>query len=223
METPEPGSEALALLGDRPATHWRRWPCPRCGHRGHAISIVCPECEALPWWRQSGAAEEESGRIAAQMLRPGVELEARRGGFLPRRHRFSTPMGFLGVLTYRVFGGADWMGADGHEWRMGRVSLLNRTYVMLEGSKPLAAAQAKGLFWLGRYQLWHDNREYLLVRTGITGRNFLLAVEDGPEVLRIRGGLVNPLRRFEVLSEVSLATVILASYLARRMRHGEGE
>ena len=238
--------ESAAFARERREPPWKRWPCPRCGHRGRTIAIVCPECEALPWSvgpsgqpasgpsatgpSASGpsASEPPTTRgpapgIAGQILRPGVELEVRREGFLPRRHRFSTPAGFLGVLTYRTFGGADWLGADGIEWRLGRVGLLRRTYVLLAGATPIAAAEARGVLWQARYQIWQENRTYVLTHIGLTRHNFLLAVEDGPEVLRIQGGWINPLRRFEVLSEVPLATVVLAGYLGRRIRHGEGE
>jgi hypothetical protein len=205
----------------RASLRWHRWPCPRCGHRGRQIRIVCPDCEALPWTVDPSAPNAPSADVAAQVLRAGTELTIRREGLLPRRHRFSTPTGFLGVLTYRAFGGADWLGVDGREWRLGRVGLVNRTYLILDGPRAIAAAQGRGIF-LVRYELWQGNRVYSLVRTGMTHRSFCLHVEDGPEVLRIRSGFVNPLRRVEVLSEVPIATVVLASYLVRRMRHGEG-
>ena len=231
MESYSLDSPPAGLSVGRQEFHWKRWPCARCGYRGRRISIICPGCEALPWTPGSSpaggmlqpAGDGGTPGIAGQILRPGVELEVRREGILPRRHRFSTPAGYLGVLTYRAFGGADWLGADGIEWSMGRVGLLRRTYVLLAGSAAAAGAEAAGLFWLARYQIWQGNRTFVLTHTGVARHSFLLAVEDGPEVLRIRGGWINPLRTIEVLSEVPLATVVLAGYLARRIRHGEGE
>jgi hypothetical protein len=213
---------------------WRRWPCPRCGHSGHRFSVVCPGCEGLPWTPPRGeekpsdgvasfsTAEDGSPLIAFQVLRPGVELEVRADGFFRKRYRFSTPAGFLGVLSRRFSAGADWLGADGREWRLDRMGVLGHAYLLRDGHDPIAAGEARGM-WHGSYRIWQGDRVFALTSTGLSGRTFLLAVEDGPEVLQIQGGFVEPLRKIEVLSEVPVATVVLAAYFACRKRQGEGE
>jgi len=165
-------------------------------------------------------------RVDDQVLRPGVDLEVRGRGPLFVRHRLSTPTGFLGLLTRHLFSGADWLGGDGHEWRIDRIGILGMAWILREGEKAIAAAEVRGIWQeltRGGFQMWQGKRTFVLTRTGLTRRSFLLAVEDGPEVLKIRGGLFDPLRQIEVLSEVPLATVVLAALLASRLRQGERE
>ncbi len=219
--------EHLALA--EPERRWRRWPCPRCGHRGR-FAVVCPSCEALPWTAVPGpeappAASREGFQapdIAARMLRPGTDLDVRGGGLFKTRHRFSTPEGFLGLLARRFSGGATWLGIDGREWRIQRPAVFGRSWILRDATSPIAAAESRG-FWHSGYQIWQQDRNYRLLGEGLSHRSFLLAIEDGPEVLHIHGGVLNPLRRIEVLAEVPIATAVLAGFLVCGLRQGEGE
>jgi hypothetical protein len=201
---------------------WKRWPCPHCGHEGRKFAVACPECESLPWPAEARTDLGQAGRI----LSPGVDLEIRGRKPLYLRHRLSTPTGFLGLLTRRLFAGADWLGADGHDWRIDRIGLLGMAWILHQGPEAVAAAEVRGIWKEAShsgFQLWQENRIFVLSRTGLARRNFLLAVEDGPEVLTIHGGILNPLREVQVLSEVPLATVVLACFLACGLRQGERE
>lgn len=197
---------------------WRRWPCPRCGHRDRRFAVLCPACEALPW----DGVPPDPGAMADRIVAADTPMEVRGRGPFFARHRFSTSAGFLGVLSRRLTGGAHWLGADGGEWFLRRYSMLGRFWVAHDGRRALAAAEALGA-WRGAWRLWQGGQSFRLGRAGIARHNFILAIEDGPEILRIHGGLLNPLRRLEIPADVPLASVILASCLACGMRHGEGE
>jgi hypothetical protein len=229
---PQNAPEGLPpLLSDitRPVGSYHRWPCHRCGHTGRRSSVVCPHCEALPWTvdRDATARPEDTraaaGDIAGWILKGGTELEIRSRGLLGNEHRFSTRTGFLGVLRRRFTSGADWLGADGHEWRIDRIGPLGKAlFILHDGAIPIAAGQSRG-FWRGAYQVWQGSRTFTLMPTGMTRRNYLLAVEDGPEVLRLRGGIIQPLRGIEILTELPVASLVIAAFLACRMRQGESE
>lgn len=203
---------------------WKRWPCPACGFSALRFSVVCPRCEALPW---SGSGEGENlSTLARQTFRPGVQLETRGRRPLYRHHRMSTPTGFLGILSRRLFGGGEWLGVDGHEWRIDRIGPWGLAWVLQEGGHALAAAETKGPWrelLRGGWQIWEGDRSFSLVRAGLARHQFLLVVQDGPEVLRIQGGVVDPLRRIDVLADVNLATIVLAGFLACGLRQGENE
>lgn len=215
MVPPEPGSARSGTVD--PGVRWKRWPCPKCGYTGRRFAVLCPECEARPWPAPLEGAET--------LLKPGVHLEVRGRRPLFLEHRFSTSLGFLGLLTRRLFGGADWLGVDGREWICERVGPLGQAWILLEEDRILAAAEGKGS-WAGLFglswRIWYGQHEYTFARTGLAPHGFVVAVEDGPEILRIRGGVFNPLRSVEVVSELSLPTLLLASFLACGARQSEG-
>ncbi len=202
-------------------TAWKRWPCPKCGHKGR-FAVVCPSCESLPWVGVAAGLDVPGAGMPGRKLRAGTVVEAHKAGVFHTHHRLTVPEGFLGVLTRRLSGGAAWLGVNGREWRIDRAGLLGQAWILRDGAIPVAAAESHGL-WRPTHQVWQGERVFRLMGTGLTQRSFLLAVEDGPEVLRIHGGLFDPLHRIEVLSEATLATVVLTGFLVCGRRHGEGE
>ena len=107
-------------------------------------------------------------------------MEVRREGLLPRRHRFSTPVGYLGVLTYRTFGGADWLGVDGIEWRNVNTSRLIEIAVQL---CTLLAGEL-GIVFIDNFEHCDAEMQQLLIQ-GLVAAGFQLfaaIVSDDPEL-----------------------------------------
>lgn len=196
-----------------------RWPCHRCGHDDRRFTLVCPECEALPW-REAPPITSLAGRL----LERGVTIEIKSEGWLRLKHRFSTLKGFLGSLTRRFFGGADWLGIDGREWRIARAAPLTRTRFLWDEGTPVAAAQIDR--WRGAARLYQGDDRYVLRREGVLRSDYLLALDSGSEptpVARLHGGLLDPVRSIEVLQKTPVAILVLASYFASRLRSVETE
>jgi hypothetical protein len=204
------------------AARFRRWPCRSCGFDSRRFALACPECGALPWHTGTEAVP----RPAGPLLRPGTEIDVRSRGLVRTEFRFVTPAGFLGVLSRRFSGRGEWLGADGSEWNVDRIGLLGNAYLLHDGVEAIAAAEAPPLlreFFRGNFRILFGDGTLRFFRTGLYRHSFLLAVEDGAEVLRIHGGWIDPLRRVEVLNEAPMALVVLAAYLACGLRQGEGE
>jgi hypothetical protein len=201
---------------------FRRWPCASCGYDARRFALACPECGALPWPTGSEAAPVS----AAPALRPGAQIEVAARGLLRTEFRFSAPAGFLGLLARRFNGGGEWLGADGAEWTVDRIGVLGNAYLLHDGTSAIAAAEAPQLlreFFRGNFRVLYGDLTLRFFRTGLYRHSFLLAVEDGAEILRVHGGWVDPLRRVEILAETSMALVVLSAYLACGLRQGEGE
>lgn len=201
---------------------FRRWPCRSCGYDSRRFALACPECNALPWHTGTEAVP----RPAGPLLRPGTEIEVRSRGLVRTEFRFLTPAGFLGILSRRFSGRGEWLGADGSEWTLDRIGFLGNAYLLHDGMEAIAAAEAPPLlreFFRGNFRILFGDGTLRFFRTGLYRHSFLLAVEDGAEVLRIHGGWIDPLRRVEILNEAPMALVVLAAYLACGLRQGEGE
>jgi hypothetical protein len=210
------------LHHDVMAARFRRWPCPSCGYESRRFLVTCPECGALPW----PVGTEDEARPTGPLARAGTDIEVRSRGVLRNEFRFSTPTGFLGILSRRFTGRGEWLGADGSEWVLERFGLLGNAYLLHDNTQAIAAAESPSLlreFFRGNFRVLFADSTLRFFRTGLYRHSFLLAVEDGIEVLRIHGSWIDPLRRVEVLSEAPMALVVLAAYLACGLRQGEGE
>jgi len=161
-------------------------------------------------------------RAADFMLRSGVDLQTRRDGALYRRHRFSTPSGFLGVLSYGLFSHAEWLGGDGREWRIQRAGALSGTFVLLEAGQPIAAARGRG-FLRRSCRIWYGAATYTVRRTGFFRRRYRMETEDDQEIAVIQGGFVDPIKRVTISGEIALPALVMACYLARKMRKEDDE
>jgi hypothetical protein len=216
---PSPGTRIPSVSDpDDLAARWQRWPCHRCGHEERSFLLLCPECDALPWEQT-----DPSGKLSPPA---GSEIEVRSRGLIRNQFRFSTPAGFLGVLSRRFSGGGDWLGVDGAEWRIERQGWLGFGHILRHGSRALAGAEAPGLvrgLFRSDFELRQDSRSWRFHRTGLARSSFSLVGDDESEVLRLHGGLFDPLRRVEVLDPTPLPTLVLAAYLACGLRQGEGE
>jgi hypothetical protein len=160
------------------------------------------------------------------MVRPGTEIEVRSRGLVRTEFRFVTPIGFLGLLSRRFSGRGEWLGADGSEWTLDRIGFLGNAYLLHDGSEAIVAAESPPLlreFFRGNFRVLFGDLTMRFFRTGLYRHSFLLAVEDGAEVLRIHGGWIDPLRRVEIIEEAPMALIVLAAYLACGLRQGEGE
>jgi hypothetical protein len=201
---------------------YKRWPCPNCAYDSRRFALTCPECGALPWPTGTGAEPAAAGPI----LRAGTEIEVRSRGLVRTEFRFLTSAGFLGLLTRRFSGRGEWLGADGSEWAVERIGLLGNAYLLHDGDHAIAAAEAPQIlreFFRGNFRVLFGDSTLRFFRTGLYRHSFLLAVEDGAEVMRIHGGWIDPLQRVEVLEEIPMAMVALTAYLACGLRQGEGE
>jgi len=220
---PVPGSPLPPGFGaEADVTRWHRWPCRKCGHEGRGFSMSCPDCDALPW----PLPAEGEALLETQVIRAGTEIDVRAKGVVRTQLRFSTPTGFLGLLTRRFSGSGEWLGADGHEWLVERIGLLAQAYILRDGANALAAAEAPGLLrelFRGSYRLMYAEQNWRFYRTGLARQGFVLALEDGPEAMRISGTIVDPLRKIELLAELPMAVVVLAAFLSCGLRQGEGE
>jgi len=199
------------------AVRWQRWPCRRCGHEDRGLALVCPECDALPWDETTPLPR---GPVAGSLI------EVRSRGLVRNQFRFRTPAGFLGVLSRRLSGGGEWLGVDGAEWRIDRVGLLGFACILRAGNEAVAGAEAPGLLrglFRGDFEVRQGRSVWRFVRTGLARHNFALVGDDDIEALRLSGGLFDPLRRVEVVEEIPLPALVLASYLSCSLRHGEGE
>jgi len=159
-------------------------------------------------------------------VRPGGTVEVRSRGLVRHQFRFSTPNGFLGVLTRRFSGGGNWLGVDGNEWQIERMGLLGTSHLLRDTERPLAGADAPSLMhglFRGDHRILCGDQAWRLSRTGLARHAFVLSDEGGAEVLRLRGGLFDPLRQVEVLADAPMPVFVLASYLACGLRQGEGE
>lgn len=211
------------LQRDVMAVRFRRWPCRDCGYDSRRFALACPDCGALPW---PTGTEPGEPRPVGPVLRPGTEIEVRSRGILRTEFRFLTPAGFLGILSRRFSGRGEWLGADGSEWTVDRIGFLGNTYLLHDNADAIAAAEAPPLlreFFQGNFRILFGEGTMRFFRTGLYRHSFLLAVEDGVEVLRIHGGWIDPLRRVEIVQETPMALVVLAAYLACGLRQGEGE
>ncbi len=205
------------------ATRFRRWPCRSCGYDSRRFALECPECGALPW---PAGSEPTPPPSPGPLIRAGTEIEVRSRGLVRTEFRFVTPAGFLGVLSRRFNGGGSWLGADGSEWAVDRIGLLGNAYLLHDGSEAIAAAESSPLlreFFRGNFRVLIGDGTLRFFRTGLARHSFLLAVEDGVEVLRVHGGWIDPLRRIRMIRDTATALVVLAAYLACSLRQGEGE
>lgn len=218
MTRPTTASGTPPISDPAPAGRWQRWPCPQCGYEGRRFELNCPECDAPPW--------DEKSELAPPGPRVGSEVEVRSRGLVRHQFRFSTPSGFLGVLTRRFSGGGNWLGVDGREWRIDRMGLLGTAHLLRDEDQAVAGADAPsvmhGLF-RGDHRILQGDRSWRLARTGLARHAFVLTDEGGAEVLRLRGGFLDPLRQVEVVTAAPMPVFVLASYLACGLRQGEGE
>ena len=217
---PAPAGTSDPTLTDKEggAIRWSRWPCRHCGHEERGFALLCPECDSPPW--------PESEPTGPNGPPAGSEIDVRTRGLVRNQFRFSTPLGFLGVLSRRPFGGGDWLGVDGAEWQIDRQGWLGFAYLLRNGSQALAGAEAPGIlrgFFRSDFELRQGNRGWRFRRTGLARASFTLLAENDEEALRLHGGLFDPLRRVEIQASVPMATLVLASFLACGLRQGEGE
>lgn len=217
---PAPSGTPLSSLdaSDPASMRWHRWPCHQCGHEERGFLLICPECDAPPW--ESAPPAVPTGPP------PGSTIDVRSRGLIRNQTRFSTPAGFLGVLSRRLSGGGDWLGMDGAEWRIDRQGWLGFAYILRAGSRALAGAEAPGLMrglFRSDFVLLQDTRTWRFRRTGMSRSNFVLLADNEDEVLHLTGGLFDPLRSIEVRAAVPLPTLVLTAYLACGLRNGEGE
>ena len=205
---------------------WKRWPCPFCQHSQRLFNLICPQCESLPWGpsesrrgdQKKPALPYEAGR-GSLLLAPNQELSIRSSGLFRLEQRFSTPSGYLGVLSRRFFGRAQWLGTDGHEWRIGGAGQFRRVALLFDGEQPIAAAQAEA--FRGGYRLWQGTERYRLERAGLFRHRYTLKNADDEEAFRIESGFLSPVRTVEISRPVALATVVLMVYFLTRMKQTE--
>ncbi len=204
---------------------WKRWPCPFCQHQGRFFRLLCPQCQALPWGPSEvrrdatrPALPYEAGK-AGLLLPADTELTIKGSGLFRLQQRFSTPSGFLGVLTRKMLGRAHWLGTDGHEWTIGPGGQISRVSLLFDGDAPIAAAQAEP--FRGGYRLWQGTARFRFEREGLFRQSYTLSDDAGDPVLRIRTGFFSSEKAVEVLRPVPLASVVLSVYFLYRMKQTE--
>lgn len=193
---------------------YRRWPCPKCQFSRVRFALICPSCEGLPW---DGLPEAKPWSL----VRAGSQVEIRSVGWSRAKHRFSTSSGYLGTLTRKLFGHAEWFGVDGREAEIERPGALTRDHLLLEGDRPVAAARIEH-FRRGT-TIFHAGHRWSLSRTGMLRSDYLLKTETESSVAHLEGGLFAPVRKARIELDLPLPVLVLASYVAARLRQTEVE
>jgi hypothetical protein len=115
---------------------------------------------------------------------------------------------------------------NGAEWQVDRQGWLGFAYILRNGRRALAGAEAPGLMrglFRSDFELLQDTRVWRFRRTGMSRSHFVLLADNEDEVLRLHGGFLDPLRSIDVLAEAPMPILVLTAYLACGLRHGEGE